>query len=226
MNPSLDPHHQPTAYETWPELVGRLHDLDLSPAPLIEVMEYAYAHYAECTRHDPKVAAGYILWAKGVRGLRDRLVPQGWSAASADNYETVLHKSGLWQIAVAGGDARTGQNGPSPSTRTDKGSATGRAISLNRYSQEQAPFDNGAFPALAMPIRQTWILLLHVDHMNEQVRAELSLPLGLDQDGHVSWWFERILLPPLPYVELVVGATRGDDEDDGDVNIEIARRVR
>jgi len=219
------PHPQPTIYRTWPDVVGRLQDLDLAPDILSEVVKFAFAHFAECTPHDPKSGPGFNLWSKGVRGLRDRLVILNWKSGSASNYETVIHKSGLWQVTVAGADAHTGLDGPSPTTRTDKGRATERAIDLNQQSQAQGTLIAGMFPTFTTPVRQTWILLIHVDQMNAEVRSELSRPVGFDENRHVSWWDERILLPSIPYHEAMLGSSQNDDEDGGDLNIDVPRRV-
>ena len=42
----------------------------------------------------------------------------------------------------------------------------------------------------------TWILLAH--HARNELRAELSLPLAVGNDGRVSVWQERIILRAQP----------------------------
>jgi hypothetical protein len=55
---------------------------------------------------------------------------------------------------------------------------------------------------LPVPLRDedewvsTWILLVH--HAQNELRAELSLPLDVGTDGRVSVWQERIILRAQP----------------------------
>lgn len=215
---------QPTIYRTWSEVASRLFDLDLTPAVLREVVLLAYGRYAEWTPNDPKSARGFDLWRWGIRGLRDRLAPNGWKRRAHNNYETVVHESGLWQLAVSNADPRTGLDGPNPTTTTDKGTATKRAVALN-YSQAQGVLFGDMLPTFAVQGVQTWYLLIHVDETAETIRSEISLPLGLDEHDHISWWEERILLPAISYGEALIGSPLNDDQDGGDLDIDVTRRV-
>jgi hypothetical protein len=45
----------------------------------------------------------------------------------------------------------------------------------------------------------TWLLLIHCDWQQREVRCELSLPVGMDEEGRVDGWEERIILEPTPF---------------------------
>jgi hypothetical protein len=53
-------------------------------------------------------------------------------------------------------------------------------------------------PPRPLPTAQTWILLFFADLKNDEVRIELSLPVGMDDNGQVTAWDERLILPPVP----------------------------
>jgi hypothetical protein len=199
--------------------MARLSDLGLTQEVLCQAIEFALSYYAECTAHDPPSAAGFLLWDKGMRGLRDGLVPSGWKPVTEDNYPTVQHPGGQWAISVSGGNAQTGRADANPSTRTDKGRATAMAI-----AQNQASFWNYR-PELQPPRKLTWLLLIHVDEVNDEVRAELSLPAGMDDDQRVSWWEERIILNSIPYGPSPLRLRGDDDRDGGELDINVTRRL-
>ena len=208
-------HHTPS------QVAGRLHELDpaLTEALLLEAVQFALGYYAECTAHDPSSAAGYLLWGKTIRSLRDLLVPAEWKSATRQNYPTIEHPSGAFAISVAGSDGGTGIIDGNPTTRTEKGTVTKGAIAQNQASLWDYK------PNLAPLRKRTWLLLIHVDLVNDEVRAELSLPVGTDEDNRVSWWRERIILTGFPYEPTFVHSTfdGGDDEDDA-VDIQVLRR--
>lgn len=211
---------EPIVHYTPAAVAARLLELDLSEPLLVEVVDYAFAHAAECTAHDPPSAQGFLLWDKGIRGLRDRLVPQGWQALTEQNYPTVVHPSGLWALSVAGGDAGTGDRKVIPSTRTDKGTVTKKVARQNQSSFW------GIRPDLAPQAKQTWLVLIHVDEVNDEVRAELSLPLYLGEDKRISWWNERIILSPIPCGVTPVKSSEDEDlVDSGEIEIGIVRRT-
>ena len=63
---------------------------------------------------------------------------------------------------------------------------------------------------------ETWMLLHCVD--TSRVRAELSLPLTVDDEGHVLGWRERIML------DMASPTEGGDLGDSGDIDIPVRER--
>ena len=210
---------QPIIHWTPAAVAARLHELDLTEELLVEVVRYALTFHAECTANDAPSAPGFLLWDKAIRGLRDRLAPQGWKAVTQQNYPTVVHPDGTFALTVAGGDQLTGdRRGKHPATRNDKGSATQDAVHQNQAVLWPVS------PNLTPQAKQTWILLLRVDQAHEEVRAELSLPSGIGDDGRISWWVERIILTASPYGLPSLQSSKDDDDDDGE-EIEVVRRT-
>ena len=211
--------NQPIIHWSPAAVAAQLHELDLTEKLLVEVVQYALAFHAECTANDAPSAPGFFLWDKAIRGLRDRLMPQGWQSVTQQNYPTVLHPDGTFALTAAGGDERTGDRRGNPATRNDKGTATKNAVAQNQATLWPVS------PNLTPQAKQTWILLLRVDQVHEEVRAELSLPYGIGDDDRISWWVERIILTASPYGLPPLQSLKDDDNDDGEEIIEIARRT-
>jgi len=174
----------------------RLQELDLTPEVLQEAVKFGVQHIAECTNHDPPSTLGMIGWGKMTRAIRDALVPAGWKVDNARNYATTIHPGGRLAIAVSAGDSGTGDQERTPTTRTDKGPATRDAVLMNirqgSFADIAPDFNGPDFVA----VKQTWLLLHYVDDEAGETRMELSLPDGMDADGYVVTWRERIVLAP------------------------------
>lgn len=139
-----------------------------------------------CSPHDPVSAPGYFAWARTVRGLRDRLVPDGWVAQNTLGYPTVATEDGTVAIAVATGDEGTGRAEATPGTKHPKGSVTTFAVEENQLSL--FPSDRPARSERTV----TWILLTR--RQGDTVLAELSRPEVITAEGAIVRWTERIIL--------------------------------
>ncbi len=116
------------------QTVGRLDELAVNEDVLRDAAQTGIEAAGTCTAHDPASLAGFLTWAKATRALRDELVPQGWSPGERRNYATVVNPSGTFAIAVAGGNAATGQREATLRTRTEKGPATKEAVKKTNSS--------------------------------------------------------------------------------------------
>ena len=186
------------------EAETKLGSLDLDSETLWRAISFGQTYVADATSHDPPSSVGITAWGKTVRMLRDLLAPEGWTAENHQNYPTV-HPSGRLAVAVAAGDEQTGLD--SPETRAPKGIWTTRIIDANRRQLSFAQLS----PEWANPSRQTWILLYYADIQNEELSAELSLPVGMNEEGYVDEWQERIILPQLGELDVDI---EGEDEID------------
>lgn len=184
----------PQVIDSPQESAPRLSELGLERDDLVGALRLGLAAASSCTKHDPQNAAGFMQWSRTVRGLRDTLVPRGWRAVSSRNYPTVVSPDGAIAIAVAAGDHNTGIAGAIPSTRSPKGPATKDAVSLNQMSFGEV---DQSFVDVAPVPRATWLLLHYHDSVANEIRFELSVPGGFDEDGVVTSWFERSILMPL-----------------------------
>ena len=194
------------------EVAERLGGLSLDIGTIRQAVTFGQSYVAESTAHDPPSSVGIIAWGKTVRALRDSLVPQGWSAENRQNYALTVHPDGAWVIAVAAGNEQTGLSRGFPETRAPKGPLTSIAVSANNRQLSFAEVDEAWDPT-----RQTWLLLYYFDEDRDQVRIELSLPVGMNADRYVNKWRERIILP----IEEPDIQVAEDDDDDFDVPVEI-----
>lgn len=154
-------------------------------------------HLSRITRtgNDAPSAAGYYQWNDTLRSLRDGMVPHGWKRSDLANFSTAVHPENNLAIAVSSGDQNTGLSNKTPSTKRAKGPRTAQAVDTNQgwipglEPETETADDDAKYP--------TWILLFFSGV--DVLRAELSLPVKLGSDGHVSGWRERIILPPFSF---------------------------
>lgn len=212
-------------YAKPPDRATRLFGLDVHEDVLRDAVQFGVGHVLECTFHDPASLSGILGWGKITRGLRDRLVPLGWTPERARNYETTVHPDGGWAIVVAGGDPFTGQPDRSPTTRSEKGPATKDAVSENQrsFADIDPSFPRPDVVKIAVA-RRTWFLLYFADTDQEEIRSELSLPEQMTHDNYVMTWRERIILEP---IKIGIGPHPAADDalDNGDIDIDIGRRA-
>jgi hypothetical protein len=196
--------------------VDRLADLGLKADLIERVVRQADAEVSMCTELDPPILAGLTRWAKTSRFLREELIPLGWTYDNPRNLARTIHPSGEFAIVAATGDELTGFADVLPGTRYRKGDATIAAVQAN----EQLAFDFGDFvTGTADPgAIRTWVLLFHADE--DEFRVELSLPDRIE-DGRITRWAERIILPPFPRDQDTL--TMEDDHHDH-VVVEVVRR--
>ena len=102
-------------------------------------------------------------------------------------------------------------------TKYPKGPATIQAVVQNVTQLELGIYDAGGIvvgPTQTTAAPTTWMLL--IARADAEVRGEVSLPAGIDDDGRVIVWQERILLPPLPLdrdPDLVIAPPPGPEFD-------------
>jgi hypothetical protein len=133
----------------------------------------------------------------------------------------MVHKQTGVAIVVSSGDANVGVPGRNPRSKNRKGSEAFWIVAVN---EKQLPLfrDQPRFQPLPRLEEQiTWLLLIYSDEI-QTLRAELSLPVGIDETGHVSQWQERIILN-LPAFD---GGLRREQDDEGPEDIEVVVRPR
>ena len=173
---------------------AKLTELDLTPPQLWGALKYGWSHAVDCTLHDPSYVRAFLPTGKTTRGLRDQLVRNGWKANDVMGYPLTIHPEGRLAIVVAAGDRQTASDtGPQPRNRSPKGPATKRAINLN-----QQMFAGMELLPSVWELRPTWMLLFRFNTPGAQIKAELSYPIGFNEDGYVTGWGARIILPGGP----------------------------
>jgi hypothetical protein len=184
----------------------RLVQLDLSAELIGRVLSRADQETEGCTPLDPPILQGLLRWGRTTRFLREELIPVGWSQDNPRNLARTIHPSGDFAIVVATGGVGTGLTNGDPGTRHRKGNATSEAVRANN----QLSFDLGPLVYVERAVQEvrsllphTWLLLFLVD--GDVIRAELSLPAAFE-DGRITEWLDRILLPAVPRDRAAMGA--------------------
>lgn len=158
-----------------------------------EIIEYSIRRGElardSCTKNDPPSAPGFDAWSKSVRALRDSLIPKGWERDDTQNFSTVVSPNKEIAIAVATGDAGTGDVNSEPHTKYPKGEAAKSAVETNQlylFPQDKPKAEKK---------RATWFLLKR--RVGDTVFSELSLPAVITEEGHIVKWAARIILNPI-----------------------------
>ena len=239
------------AAQEWamPEDAGtRLAKLGLTLPGMQEAVVAYRVGLTTATANDPRNAAGYFGYAYATRWLREHLLPQGWRKCDAGGYSRVVNDNRRIAIAVSSGDENTGRiGGEAPRTKRSKGPRTVAAIAANvqqlwlfgdeeigvsaeARTRQTKTGDVDDFHDVEQPAQEfvpvdgcvTWLLLLHVTHA--EIRAELSLPVEVDETARPGQWLERIILPPTTFDSTLAPL---DLPDDGpDIDVAVTRRPR
>ena len=197
--------------------------LGLTLADLSHAVAAGYVARISRTANDARNAAGLYQWNDTVRATREKLTLRGWHRDDTNNFPTVINVTRTIAISVATGNANTGIAHRNPSTNRQKGLCTIQRVATNGQLElfpnpepnlADVPDDEVGFAS--------WTLLFHTD-INE-VRSELSLAVGMDDQGRIEEWRERIILPAIPFD--ADGAYRTVQPDFGpDIDIQVERRA-
>lgn len=173
--------------------------LQMKEGWLVEIGGRILTAYTQATPHDALNAAGSFAYFEAVRCMRDIFCPKGWKIESENGLEAIALPDIKVRIIVSSGDQYTGNSDVAPSTKNSKGPQTKKIVNLNAKLR-------WLFPEMDKPIEQdsgdnaTWIFLYHVDMKKNEMRIELSLPVGFDINKEiVQEWKERILLPSIDF---------------------------
>jgi len=200
-----------------------------------EAVRIGYELVLKCTENDVAAMSGFLAWGLPLRQLRDALCPAGWQVDRTGNFETVRSPDGKVAITSARGDEKTGTEGM-PSTATDKGPRTQKAVAVNRAQLAFDPAVIGAASKVALLHKDlvTWFLLHHYDEAAQEIRLELAVPVefvvtGTTNSGQdqrvVATHFESRL--PLESI-LLETPEFDDDQEQGEaeeeINVPVSRR--
>jgi hypothetical protein len=180
-------------------------------------LEYGLQYALDVRPNDARGHAGTMMYYMVNRSLGETLAEQDWTREHPDNLASMVHPSGSHAVSVAAGNRHTGNPDKEPTTKRDRGLATQRAVATNAqmemFSDEEVPRQIRSLPA---PWLKTWMLVHYIDHVNEVIRAEISLPLEMTEDNHVKSWISRIILEPIPFMSTTVSLSDDSHADDLD----------
>lgn len=184
-----------------------LDKLGLNVSELQDAAKANFLAQASCTANDAPTAAGFIGWNASVKTLRESLITRGWENKDIKNSPRIVNTDKNISIMVATGDDATGNPFRNPRTKSHKGATTRTAIHNNEV--QTSLFPEEAIPhvipvaSIGHSTGSTWVLLVHVhidkaiEKPRHYVRCELSMPMGMDETGHIDIWRERIILPEI-----------------------------
>jgi hypothetical protein len=175
--------------------------LGLTSAPLIEAVLAGYLARSSCTENDAPNVAGFVQWGRTLRTLRELLIPLGWSRSDDLRYYTAVAPDERVAIAVASGSEATGLANGTPTTRSAKGPSTAAVVFANAAQGDLFPETLPKAQPKADRDRATWLLMFYVDE--NEIRAELSQPIIIGEDGFITVWLERIILSAQPLDPIV-----------------------
>ena len=178
------------------------------PREIIETtIEVWAAGLNSTTPLHPRNYGGIVGWAEGVRTLREEGIPFGLEPYYEEGVEMCVCRESTVGVVIAQGNSATGDRDRDPTTKYPRGPKSREVL----LSQPLLPF---MVPAVADEEGEQspfdiWLLLVHL--CGTEVRAELSRPRIIDEDGVIQRWRERILLPPTQ-----LGVPRGGRSGGGD----------
>jgi hypothetical protein len=204
-------------HEQW-DVNRRLRDLGLSIDVLQDAAKAGYLARASCTPNDPPMTPGTDAWSRTVRRLRELLIARGWRKDDPGNYSLTISDEHRLNVVVASGDEATGQRATMPRTKSPKGIYTALAVERNLQPDlfpETLPEAVRKAPlTLQYP---TWMFLILIEE--SAVHAELSYPSEIE-DGHVTKWKERIILPSFGVDPAEIDDGPADFGPDFDVDVQ------
>lgn len=222
---ALNPHSSSTATEA---LTPSLVSLELPEMALLAAVRMGVSSARNITAFHPVTARGFIQWSETVASLRQALDEDGWKRSDPKNSPRITSPDGRTSIMVIGGNADTGVSmDVAPATARRRGPATEAAVQGNgkrRGIPGQGVLDIDIVLDLKREPKesQTWVLLYHWSTDEPVVRAELSLPVSIE-DGEIKTWEHRILLPAQGIEDFEISSRPAVSPED-DVDFTISER--
>lgn len=169
----------------------RLQQMGLSIPMFHDVLLQAYNARVMQTENSPPAAPGFVMWAEMYKAQRERLCVRGWRKVDRNNISRTMAPDDSFGIINCTGDKATGQPHATPTPKRTRG----------EYSIELLRSQLSLFPSNDTKGRDSpttpmlWICLFRVQ--GGTIFCELSRPAAITDEGVVTLWYERILLPTI-----------------------------
>lgn len=205
------------------EANSRLTQLGLELEWITRALQRGDAESRTVSQMAPKGFEGTTRWGRVAEFLREDLCSRDWTPDDTHNIARSISPTGEISVVVTTGSKGTGVDGPDPSTKYTKGAGFAASIETNltldlEFTSEVAR-TLGIAPSTDSPM-QTWLLLFMVE--KDVIYAELSMPDAISDDGQITSWRERILLPR---IELTPPPMLGEENGPTDpVDVPVSRR--
>ncbi len=159
----------------------------------------------EATGNHPKTYGGTCHYAEGTAILREQLIPAGWDVYSRSNSDWILEKNLKIMINFMVGNNAVGtldtinstnstplKKQKNPTNKNPKGSMFAE-IAKGQLQR------TGLIPFSLNRDTSCWALMYYIDRKNSTIRAEISFPSSLTQNGkYFASYYERIILSEIP----------------------------
>lgn len=167
-----------------------------------------------CSVFEPRLMPGIKAWGAAFGTLAEESIRTGrWEKVEEHNLPRILNEELHVAVAVISGDDGTGLTHRIPKSKSPRGVQT---VSFVRFNHWQGVL----FPDLSVPEAEdsyvTYWLLIYSDGKGA-LRAEVSLPMGIDSESRLCAWKERILIG-IPGPD-AVGRKIPEDEEPLDVEV-------
>ncbi|HZR32722.1 MAG TPA: hypothetical protein VFA76_12820 [Terriglobales bacterium] len=205
---------------------NQLAHLGLEEDWLLNAARVGQLQRANCTPHHPPSFPALSAWAETIKTARDILVPEGWLIDNPRGLPIVYHHNRKIAITVATGDDATGNREFDPCTKCPKGPQMKSNISNNQlklFPNEELAI--AAYEQTAKTGIVTWLLLIHSDEVKRELRCELSLPIGMNQEGRVDGWAKRIILGSTPFDADTLKVPNDDIPQSPNITVNVKRRA-
>jgi len=175
------------------EIDVRMASLSLSRDLIVEAIIEGNDQRGMRHTFDPVMLGGVNAWGRAVRKLSEAFCNDTWRWQRDDIFSQprIFNTELSLALLVQSGNASTGLPRAHPKTKYPKGLRTEAAVRMNASGQLFGPLEGERQP-IRGPLT-TWLLLIHSSRGG--VRAELSLPNGMDKRHYVADFSERIILP-------------------------------
>ena len=207
---------RPSRVYTGVETEARLQQLGIREGSrgLVDALQDGAAAARSTTRLHPPVYGGVRMWAEGTASLRSYLADDGWEPLRYFGVDLVVHPGRAIALLMTAGDAAAGNpDYAHPQVRYERriviqGLVNGRERDL--FDQEEPP------------VWEVWFLLHHLSATS--VRAELSRPQFVTEDGRVGHWPERVIIPGFNFRDPASEQVPLDSTPP-DVDVDVRRRA-
>jgi hypothetical protein len=204
---------------------SRLAALGLSEELLLDSLRYAYLERDRCSGNDVAAAAGYAVWGKPLRYLRDKLLPLGWMRDGVPRLESVVSPDRRFRITSAAGDCFTGDSDHMPATDGLKGRRALEAIGDNG----QGALDLAGESVEPIPPMFTYYFIHRLDSVKERINSELSVPTNMTigrtaKKGRIDAFKDRLILSAIEFENDIFLDADIEEEFSEDLDIQVPRR--
>jgi hypothetical protein len=156
------------------------------------------------------------------------MLPKTWERLNDNGLPLTVNASNSVALTVSGGDENTGRPNKTPSTKTSKGPRISDAVADNSQYELELTIDGVPLrPEILEECggRMMWVLLLHIDKSSREIRSELSRPKQMSDDRRIVGWWERIILPSVPFDGDALNVPVDNAPKTPELDVEIKRRA-